>query len=40
MGFCPYFLKYPANCSYFETSKNCVPILKFLKIEFQCNSIL
>ena len=35
MGFCPLFLKNPAQCSYFQTIKHCVPILKldFQKIE-------
>ena len=41
-GLWPYFLKYSANYSCFETIKYRVPVLKldFLKIEFQCNSIL
>ena len=37
MGFCPFFLKYPAKYPMSETNQGNAPILKldFLKIEFQ-----
>ena len=42
MGKMGLFLKYSAQCPYFQTIKHRVSILKldFLKIKFQCNSIL
>ena len=34
--FCPYFFKYLIQCSYFETIKHCIIVLKldFMIIEF------
>ena len=45
MGFCPYFLKYLAQCFCFETIKHCVFVLKFdfkkieLQVEFNSSNI-
>ena len=42
MGFCPFFLKYPAKCPMSKTNQGNALILKldFLKIEFQMHNLI